>query len=108
MGPNAKTPRGWPRRGPAPRLARAFLDWRQLRHTRLTWHVGGASVFAWLRRPRGCWTRSTRCQSRRARKSLREILRRTALAAHGSLEDAELVVLADEVLRESNHAEEPR
>lgn len=38
----------------------------------------------------------------------REILRRTALAAHGSLEDAELVALADEVFRELDHAEESR
>jgi hypothetical protein len=38
----------------------------------------------------------------------REILLRTALWAHGSLEDAELVALADEVFRELDHAEEPR
>jgi hypothetical protein len=38
----------------------------------------------------------------------REILRRTALAEHGWLEDAELVALADEVFRELDHAEEPR
>jgi hypothetical protein len=37
-----------------------------------------------------------------------EILRRTALAAHGWLENAELVALADEVFRELDHAEEPR
>lgn len=37
-----------------------------------------------------------------------EILRRTALAPHGSLEDAELVALADEVFRELDHAEESR
>jgi hypothetical protein len=35
----------------------------------------------------------------------REILRRTALAEHGSLGDAELVALADEVFRELDHAE---
>ncbi len=38
----------------------------------------------------------------------REILRRTVLAEHGWLEDAELVALADEVFRELDHAEEPR
>jgi len=38
----------------------------------------------------------------------REILRRTALAEHSSLEDAELVALADEVFRELDHAEELR
>lgn len=38
----------------------------------------------------------------------REILRRTALAEHGPLEDAELVGLAHEVFRELDHAEEPR
>ena len=38
----------------------------------------------------------------------REILRRTAVAEHGSLEDAELVAFADEVFRELDHAEEPR
>jgi hypothetical protein len=38
----------------------------------------------------------------------REILRRTALAVHGSPEEAELVALADEVFRELDHAEEPR
>lgn len=37
-----------------------------------------------------------------------EILRRTALAANGSLEDAELVAFADEGFRELDHAEEPR
>jgi hypothetical protein len=37
-----------------------------------------------------------------------EILRRTALAAHGSLEDTELVALGDEVFRELDHAEEGR
>ena len=38
----------------------------------------------------------------------REILRRTALAEHGSLEDAELVAAADEVFRELDRAEESR
>jgi hypothetical protein len=38
----------------------------------------------------------------------REILRRTGLAAHGSMEDAELVALADEVFRGLDHTEEPR
>ena len=38
----------------------------------------------------------------------REILRRTALAEHGSLEDAELVAGTDEVFRELDRAEEPR
>ena len=37
-----------------------------------------------------------------------EILRRTALAEHGTLEDGDLVALADEVFRELDHAEEPR
>ena len=37
-----------------------------------------------------------------------EILRRTALAEHGSLEDAELVAFADEVFRGVDHAEDPR
>ena len=38
----------------------------------------------------------------------REILRRTALAEHGPLEDADLVALADKVFRELDHADEPR
>ena len=38
----------------------------------------------------------------------REILRRTALAEHASLEDAELVAAADEVFRELDRAEESR
>lgn len=38
----------------------------------------------------------------------REILRRIVLAEHGSLEDAELVALADEIFREVDHAEESR
>ena len=38
----------------------------------------------------------------------REILRRTALAEHDSLEDAELVAAADEVFRELDRAEESR
>jgi len=42
------------------------------------------------------------------REVAREILRRTAPAEHGSLEDAELVALADDVFRELDHAEEPR
>ena len=38
----------------------------------------------------------------------REILRQTALAEHGSPEDAEMVAMADDVFRELDHAEEPR
>ena len=38
----------------------------------------------------------------------REILRRTALAEHGPLADAQLVALADEVFRELDHADESR
>ena len=38
----------------------------------------------------------------------REILRRTALAEHPSLEDADLLTLADEVFRALDHAEKPR
>ena len=38
----------------------------------------------------------------------REILRRTALAEHGALQDAELVVLADEVFRELDRCDESR
>ena len=38
----------------------------------------------------------------------REILRRTALAEHSSLEDAELLALADEVFRALDHAEKQR
>ena len=38
----------------------------------------------------------------------REILRRTALAEHGALEDTELVALADEVFRELDPYDEPR
>ena len=38
----------------------------------------------------------------------REILRRTALAEHGALQDAELAALADEVFRELDRYDEPR
>ena len=38
----------------------------------------------------------------------REILRRTALAEHPSLEDAELLALADEVFSALDHAEKQR
>lgn len=38
----------------------------------------------------------------------REILRRTALAEHPSLEDAELLALADEVFLALDHAEKQR
>ena len=38
----------------------------------------------------------------------REILRRTALAEHPALEDAELLALADEVFRALDHAEKQR
>ena len=37
-----------------------------------------------------------------------EILRRTALAEHGALQDAELAALADEVFRELDRYDEPR
>ncbi|MBI2564280.1 MAG: hypothetical protein HYW08_18235 [candidate division NC10 bacterium] len=39
---------------------------------------------------------------------MREILRRTALAKHGPLEDAELLALADEVFLELDRGERPR
>jgi len=42
------------------------------------------------------------------REVAREILRRTALAEHPSLEDAELLALADEVFHALDHAEKPR
>ena len=38
----------------------------------------------------------------------REILRRTALAEHPSLEDEELLAVADEVFRALDNAENPR
>ena len=38
----------------------------------------------------------------------REILRRTALAEHGALEDAELIALADEVFHGLDRGDEPR
>jgi hypothetical protein len=38
----------------------------------------------------------------------REILRRTALAEHGPLDDAELLTLADEMLLELDRGETPR
>ena len=42
------------------------------------------------------------------REVAREILRRTALAEHGPLEDAELVAMADEVFRALDHADNTR